>query len=104
MPEASQTGMARIFLVPDEGFGSIVRLHDGLYSQGLKSAHRLDVPFIPHMTIGAGIELRQAKILVDRLNSQNFEVEFELSELSIVMIKDPKAERKILATLPLRQP
>src|SRR5438874_242296 len=41
-----------VLLVPDEGFSSIVKLHDRLYTGILAPALRLDIPFIPHITIG----------------------------------------------------
>ncbi|MDX1992094.1 MAG: 2'-5' RNA ligase family protein [bacterium] len=41
-----------LFLVLDEGFSQLVRLHDQLYSGILAPHLRLDLPFIPHITVG----------------------------------------------------
>jgi 2'-5' RNA ligase len=42
-----------VFLVPDEGFEEITALHHALYGGGFASSRRPDVPFVPHITIGA---------------------------------------------------
>ena len=103
MPDsASSQKYAHIFLVPDEGFGHLIRLHDRLYSDRLNSELRLDIPFIPHLTVGSGLELQKAKALSDQLNAKAFQVEFELNELFVVKIEDQKIKRQILAQIPLK--
>jgi 2'-5' RNA ligase len=42
-----------IFLVPDEGAAEIAALHDRLYAGTLRTHLRADIPFVPHMTVGA---------------------------------------------------
>ena len=94
MPEKSANGFqGHIFLVPDEGFSQVVRLHTELYSGNLRPWLRLDIPFVPHITIGSGLELEKAKALVDELNSQRFDVEFLVDRLTIVEINDPLQKR-----------
>ena len=44
---------SHIFLVPDQGRAEIEALHDALYSGPLVGALRHDIPFIPHVTVGA---------------------------------------------------
>ncbi len=44
---------ARVFLVPDEGRAEIAALHDRLYAGALSVHLRADIPFVPHITIGA---------------------------------------------------
>jgi 2'-5' RNA ligase len=43
---------AYVFLVPDEGNSAIARLHDRLYTGMLSEHLRLDLEYMPHMTIG----------------------------------------------------
>lgn len=43
-----------VFLVPDEGYSKIVKLHDRLYTGILADKLRLDLPFIPHIGIANG--------------------------------------------------
>lgn len=102
MPEsASPSKHAHIFLVPDEGFGQMVRLHDRLYTGKLASELRLDIPFVPHMTVGADLDLTNAKTIADDLNSSDFEIRFDLNELFIVEITEQNADRRIGASIPL---
>lgn len=42
-----------VFLVPDEGAAEIVALHDRLYAGPLAPHLRTDLPFVPHVTVGA---------------------------------------------------
>jgi 2'-5' RNA ligase len=44
---------SHVFLIPDEGAAEITALHSRLYSGVLKPHLRTDIPFLPHMTIGA---------------------------------------------------
>lgn len=74
-----------VLLVPDEGFGRIVKLHDRLYSGLLAPALRLDIAFIPHITIGYAEDAQPCKAIVDSLNSKAFEIQGEIPRLDIVM-------------------
>lgn len=60
-----------VFLVPDEGFSEISRLHDRLYTGPLKQFHRLDIPYIPHIGIATIADVQRIKGLCDGLNSEN---------------------------------
>ena len=73
-----------VLLVPDEGFGSIVRLHDKLYTGILAPALRLDIPFIPHITVGYSPDAQAYKMLVDILNQVEFAIRGEVSGLDII--------------------
>src|SRR2546423_12783357 len=43
---------SHVFLVPDEGFSEIVKLHDRLYAGLFAPELRLDITFIPHIGVG----------------------------------------------------
>lgn len=43
---------AHVFLVPDQGYAEVSLLHDRLYTGPLLAHLRLDLPYIPHITIG----------------------------------------------------
>lgn len=105
MPEKRKDGttVGSIFLVPDEGFAALLRLHDLLYAGEFSPCLRLDIPFIPHMTIGSGIELVQAKTLADEINSVPFCIELEVDELCIVHISHPDQARRIDSTFSLQK-
>lgn len=99
MPEAGDSNEGHIFLVPDEGFGAAIRLHDKLYSGILNSELRLDIPFVPHITIGSELELRKAKGFVDELNKREFHIEFEVDHFEIVQIEEASADRRKIALI-----
>jgi len=94
MPEL---GSCSIFLVPSEGFSEVLRLHSLLYAEKYAHLLRLDIPFVPHMTIGSNLSLSEGKKLVDKLNSKQFELKFILDRLSIVEISDSNKCRKIVS-------
>lgn len=86
VPWQDDTGKTTdVFLVPDEGFGAIVRLHDRLYAGTLAAALRLDIPFIPHLTIARFTDPRQAKRLADDLNAEPLAIPGTLSSVNIVL-------------------
>ena len=57
-----------VFLVPDEGFSGIVKLHDKLYNDKLIENRRLDIDYIPHIGIGNSNDKWLCKKLADEWN------------------------------------
>jgi len=55
---------SHVFLVPDQGRAEIEALHDALYAGPLASQLRADIPFIPHVTVGARAHHDEAEDLV----------------------------------------
>lgn len=77
-------GYAHTFLVPDEGFSDVVRLHDRLYTGPLADFLRLDIPFIPHLGIANTPEPEDCKVIIDDLNAEKFEIEGRVESLDVV--------------------
>lgn len=75
-----------VYLVPDEGFSAIVRLHDRLYSGPFAEALRLDVGYLPHITLGRFCEAKLAKALADDLNNQDPEIRGRLETIELYRI------------------
>ena len=50
-----------IFLVPAEGSTQIAALHDRLYGGALQPHLRSDIPFVPHITVGAAPDAHLAE-------------------------------------------
>jgi len=73
-----------VFLVPDEGFSDVVQLHDKIYSRELRSCLRLDIPFVPHITVASSKKVAVCKELVDVLNDKKFEVTGRVQSLDLV--------------------
>jgi 2'-5' RNA ligase len=93
------SALTHLFLVPDAGFSQLVRLHDGLYGGVLADQLRLDVPFIPHITIGAFDDAHACKAVADRLNQGSLAISGRVERLSILAVEP---ERVTLdGTIPL---
>jgi 2'-5' RNA ligase len=73
-----------VFLVPDEGYSRIVKLHDRLYTGVIANELRLDIPFIPHIGIANSLDPYHCKRLVDRLNGQHFEIRGRIDRLDVI--------------------
>jgi 2'-5' RNA ligase len=73
-----------VFLMPDEGFGALVRLHDRLYSGPLAGALRLDIPSVPHITVARLRSPQAAKRLADTLNGRDFAIAGTITALYLV--------------------
>jgi len=71
-------------LAPDEGFSRIVKLHDMLYSRNLKTYHRMDIDYIPHLGIGNSKDKDLCKRMVDEWNKEDFAMAGTISSLSVV--------------------
>jgi len=92
-------GRSHVFLVPDEGFAEIVRLHERLYAGVLASELRLDVPFVPHMTVAAGLEHHAARALARQLNERRFAVPLVIDAVDAVEIVGDDRRRGRRVTL-----
>ncbi len=72
------------FLVPDQGFSAIVKLHDALYAGDLAGELRLDIPFIPHITVASSHDPAVCKELADAINRQNIMIAGTLRLIDMV--------------------
>lgn len=75
---------AHAFLVPDEGFSDVVRLHDRLYTGLLEKELRLDLPFVPHVGIANTPTAAACKVIIDELNAQAFEIRARVETLNVI--------------------
>lgn len=78
------------FLVPDEGFSNIIKLHDKLYCDKLKDNLRLDIDFIPHIGIGNSLDKYLCKSMVDEWNKTDFSITGAVTKLTIVKYDNDK--------------
>ena len=60
VPEPT-VGRFHVFLVPDEGFGAILKLHDALHVGPIEAAIRPDTPYLPHITVATSPERAVAR-------------------------------------------
>jgi 2'-5' RNA ligase len=80
-----------VLLIPDEGFSSIVKVHDRLYTGILASELRLDIPFIPHITLGYSSDAQYCRAIVQDLNKEQFEIKGTIFSLDLVKKDADKA-------------
>ncbi len=73
-----------VFLMPDEGFGALVRLHDRLYAGALAGELRLDLPTVPHITVARLRDPQAGKRLADTLNAREFAIAGTIAALYLV--------------------
>jgi 2'-5' RNA ligase len=90
-----------VFLVPDEGYSSIVKLHDRLYTGILTNKLRLDIPFVPHIGIANSRNAQRCKQLVDELNAKSFEIKGMVEKLDVIWYEDDKVDT--IEQIPLLQ-
>ncbi len=81
-----------VYLVPDEGYSQIVKLHDNLYSGKLAEELRLDLPFIPHIGIANSVEKWTCKELVDQINNSDMVITGVINEIDVVEYHEEKVE------------
>jgi 2'-5' RNA ligase len=76
-----------LFLVPNEGNSDFHRLHDRLYTGLLTSMLRLDIPFIPHITVGNFANGSACKMVADELNEKGYEISGKITSVNVLEIE-----------------
>jgi hypothetical protein len=83
MPEPSVKRF-HVFLIPDEGFGAILKLHDALHVGRLAAALRPDSPYLPHITAATTTDAAAARSLAFALNQRGgVDIHGEINALRI---------------------
>ncbi|MGZ5483244.1 MAG: 2'-5' RNA ligase family protein [Pyrinomonadaceae bacterium] len=82
--EDDSKSFSHVFLVPDEGFSEIVKLHDQIYAGAIEPELRLDIPYIPHIGVGNDEDARTCRRLANKLNQQQFQLKGVIDTLDIV--------------------
>lgn len=76
------------FLVPDQGYSEIVKLHDKLYSGAFSGYLRFDIDYIPHIGIGNSDDVLTSKRRIDELNSTGVNISGTIDSIDIIEYKD----------------
>ena len=77
-----------VFLVPDEGHDEIVALHDRLYAGVLRPYLRADLPYVPHITVGARPSFEECERLADQLNEAHSVLRGTLQDVEVLEVGD----------------
>ena len=72
-----------VFLIPDEGFGAILKLHDALHAGPLKAALRQEGPYLPHITVATTPTHDSARELAFALNQGALDVHGHIDALQV---------------------
>jgi 2'-5' RNA ligase len=83
-----------VFLVPDEGYSLLIKLHDKLYNGLLFSQRALQIDFIPHIGIGKSRDPQKCLEMISHWNRKPFAIAGRISFLEIV-----KYEKNVVETL-----
>ena len=83
---------SHIFLVPDAGDAQIATLHDRLYAGALRGHLRADVPFVPHMTVGATADSQLAARLAAEIRVRSRMVRGTIANLVLVDVGTPRVQ------------
>jgi 2'-5' RNA ligase len=92
---------AHVFLVPDHGATRIIDLHDRLYSGFLEPHLRTDIPFIPHITVAAHVDVDACERLAATWNEQSREIRGEVTGVDVVP-GEAQARSLVHLELPVR--
>jgi len=72
-----------VFLIPDEGFGAILKLHDALHAGPLEAALRQDSPYLPHITVATTADYAAARNLAFALNQGDIDIRGHIDALQV---------------------
>jgi 2'-5' RNA ligase len=92
-------GRFHVFLVPDEGFGAIIRLHERLHGGLLAGCLRPDIPYIPHVTVASTREFASARHTMASLNAKGIAITGRIDEIEVQ--ERDSTEPRCLARVPL---
>jgi 2'-5' RNA ligase len=76
------------FLVPDEGYSRVVKLHDKLYADKLFPHRALHVDFVPHIGIGNSRDPHRCLEMIDSWNKDEFSIRGRIAALDVVRYED----------------
>jgi len=79
-----------VFLVPDEGYSDLCRLHDRLYRGYLAPFNRVEIPYIPHIGLATMTEPRAVKRLCDELNQSGLEINGRVDAVTVCEFQGSK--------------
>lgn len=72
-----------VFLVPDEGFGAILKLHDALHVGPVKAALRPENPYLPHITVATMPDYDAARDLAISLNRRDIDIRGHIDAVQV---------------------
>ena len=84
-----------LFLVPDEGFSAICRLHDDLYTGIMRPFLALSLPYVPHIGIATSKDPDHLKEVGDRWNRQRRSISGVIEEIWLASYDGKNVQNRI---------
>ncbi len=81
-----------LFLVPDEGYEKIVKIHDTLYTGILADRLRQDIPYVPHITIGVFNSEQECDKVSDKLDKEKLSIAGRILSIDVISLEKNKVE------------
>lgn len=76
-------GRFHVFLIPDEGFGAILKLHDALHAGSIEAAIRPETPYLPHITVATTTTHDEARKIAQALNQGGIDIHGHIEALQV---------------------
>lgn len=76
-------GRFHVFLIPDEGFGAILQLHDALHAGPIEAAIRPETPYLPHITVATTTSHEEARKVARALNQGGIDIHGHIDALQV---------------------
>lgn len=92
-------GRFHVFLIPDEGFGAILKLHDALHVGPIEAALRAETPYLPHITVATTTDYAAARKVAHALNLGDLDISGQIDALEVER-REGEVVRKV-ADIPL---
>jgi hypothetical protein len=84
-----------LFLVPDEGFSAICRLHDDLYTGIMRPFLVLSLPYVPHIGIATSDDPDHLKDVGDEWNRQRRTISGVIEELWLASYDGKRVQNRV---------
>jgi len=81
-----------VLLIPDEGNGRLLRLHDSLYIGILAEKWLMKIPYIPHMTVANLEDCQECKDLTAEVNREGLKIAGLIRAVEIVRYVEERIE------------
>jgi 2'-5' RNA ligase len=88
-----------VFLLAEEGYAELLAVHDALYNGVLADHRRRDIPFVPHVTVGAHPQLGECERIANQLNEERRIVRAQINNVDVIEVDESMV--RTVAEIPL---
>jgi 2'-5' RNA ligase len=75
-----------VFLLVDGGHAELLAVHDALYGGVLTNHRRRDLPFVPHVTVGAHSDHGECERIASQLNEERRIVRAPINRVDVIEV------------------